>query len=593
MRLFVEHAPAAIAMFDRSMRYIAVSRRFLTDYDLGDQDLTGRSHYDVFPEISERWKEIHRRCLAGAVERSEEDPFPRKDGDLDWVRWEIHPWQDIDGEIGGIILFSEVITQRKRLEHEVIAARDRLTNVLDSITDAFITLDRDWRITYVNPEAARINRKPAAAFLGKTHWEEWPASVGTVVEQHYRKAMTERIPVHFEHRYMVEGEYDVWLDIHAYPTEEGLALYYRDISERKRLEADLRKDEEFLSAIYANTTVGIFVVSVSEAGEFRYEGINPAHEKLLGLSNSQVVGKTPDDLAEYFGEESMNVAKSLYAECVQARQPIESETFIPTGTAQGWWFSRITPLFDADAGCVVRLIGTGVIITERKQAEEALRLSRDRLAELSRRLAEAQEIERRAIGRELHDQIGQMLTAVKITLDIATQLPPTEAAAKKIAQAQELVTDLLNRVSRLSLELRPTMLDDLGLIPALVWYVNRYQEQTGITVTLTHSDVENRRFASAIETTAYRIVQEALTNVVRHAHATAVRIEVGVSNGWLELRIEDNGIGFDTNAALAKNRGLTGMLERAQLVGGVFAIESAKGAGTRKFIRLPVHEKTP
>lgn len=593
MRLFVEHAPAAIAMFDRSMRYIAVSRRFLTDYDLGDQDLTGRSHYDVFPEISERWKEIHRRCLAGAVERSEEDPFPRKDGDLDWVRWEIHPWQDIDGEIGGIILFSEVITQRKRLEHEVIAARDRLTNVLDSITDAFITLDRDWRITYVNPEAARINRKPAAAFLGKTHWEEWPASVGTVVEQHYRKAMTERIPVHFEHRYTVEGEYDVWLDIHAYPTEEGLALYYRDISERKRLEADLRKDEEFLSAIYANTTVGIFVVSVSEAGEFRYEGINPAHEKFLGLSNSQVVGKTPDDLAEYFGEESMNVAKSLYAECVQARQPIESETFIPTGTAQGWWFSRITPLFDADAGRVVRLIGTGVIITERKQAEEALRLSRDRLAELSRRLAEAQEIERRAIGRELHDQIGQMLTAVKITLDIATQLPPTEAAAKKIAQAQELVTDLLNRVSRLSLELRPTMLDDLGLIPALVWYVNRYQEQTGITVTLTHSDVENRRFASAIETTAYRIVQEALTNVVRHAHATAVRIEVGVSNGWLELRIEDNGIGFDTNAALAKNRGLTGMLERAQLVGGVFAIESAKGAGTRKFIRLPVHEKTP
>mgnify|MGYP002400702094 FL=1 len=593
MRLFVEHAPAAIAMFDRSMRYIAVSRRFLTDYDLGDQDLTGRSHYDVFPEISERWKEIHRRCLAGAVERSEEDPFPRKDGDLDWVRWEIHPWQDIDGEIGGIILFSEVITQRKRLEHEVITARDRLTNVLDSITDAFITLDRDWRITYVNPEAARINRKPAAAFLGKTHWEEWPASVGTVVEQHYRKAMTERIPVHFEHRYMVEGEYDVWLDIHAYPTEEGLALYYRDISERKRLEADLRKDEEFLSAIYANTTVGIFVVSVSGAGEFRYEGINPAHEKFLGLSNSQVVGKTPDDLAEYFGEESMNVAKSLYAECVQARQPIESETFIPTGTAQGWWFSRITPLFDADAGCVVRLIGTGVIITERKQAEEALRLSRDRLAELSRRLAEAQEIERRAIGRELHDQIGQMLTAVKITLDIATQLPPTEAAAKKIAQAQELVTDLLNRVSRLSLELRPTMLDDLGLIPALVWYVNRYQEQTGITVTLTHSDVENRRFASAIETTAYRIVQEALTNVVRHAHATAVRIEVGVSNGWLELRIEDNGIGFDTNAALAKNRGLTGMLERAQLVGGVFAIESAKGAGTRKFIRLPVHEKTP
>ncbi len=119
LRLFVEHSPAAIAMFDSNMKYIVASRRYLADYELGAQDLVGRSHYEVFPEISEQWKEIHRRCLAGAIERSEEDLFPRTDGRLDWVRWEIRPWYETNNEIGGVILFSEVITERKHAEEEI------------------------------------------------------------------------------------------------------------------------------------------------------------------------------------------------------------------------------------------------------------------------------------------------------------------------------------------------------------------------------------------------------------------------------------------------------------------------------------------
>jgi len=98
------------------MRYLVVSQRWITDYQLGDRDVTGLSHYEVFPEISDRWKEIHRRCLAGAVENCEEDPFPRHDGSFDWVRWEIRPWRKIDDSIGGIIIFSELITERKLAE---------------------------------------------------------------------------------------------------------------------------------------------------------------------------------------------------------------------------------------------------------------------------------------------------------------------------------------------------------------------------------------------------------------------------------------------------------------------------------------------
>lgn len=112
LRLFVEHSPAAIAMFDKEMRYIIVSKRFLKDYDIAETNITGKSHYEIFPEIPEYWKEVHQKVLAGNVEVNEEDPFPRADGSIDWIRWEMHPWYENDSNVGGAILFSEVITDR-------------------------------------------------------------------------------------------------------------------------------------------------------------------------------------------------------------------------------------------------------------------------------------------------------------------------------------------------------------------------------------------------------------------------------------------------------------------------------------------------
>ena len=123
---FAEFAPVAIAMFDREMRYLAASRRFRDDYGLGDQEVLERSHYDVFPEIPESWREIHRRCLAGAVERSPGELFTRSDGSEQWIRWEIRPWHRTEGEIGGIILFSEEITQQRKSEQALRESEARL-----------------------------------------------------------------------------------------------------------------------------------------------------------------------------------------------------------------------------------------------------------------------------------------------------------------------------------------------------------------------------------------------------------------------------------------------------------------------------------
>lgn len=126
LQLFIEHAPAALAMFDRDMRYLAVSPRWKSDYGLGDADIIGRSHYVIFPELPNRWKEVHRRGMKGEAVRGVEECFERMDGAIQWLHWEMLPWRDADGAVGGIVIFSEDITDRVRIQEELRNERRRL-----------------------------------------------------------------------------------------------------------------------------------------------------------------------------------------------------------------------------------------------------------------------------------------------------------------------------------------------------------------------------------------------------------------------------------------------------------------------------------
>jgi len=158
IRLFVEKAPAPIAMFDNEMRYVSASRRWSIDFGLGDREIIGRSHYEIFPEIPERWKEIHRRCLAGATEKLDEDYFILLDGHTDWVRAEVNPWYDKYGKIGGIIIFSDNITDRKlaeeeksRLFNELKQEKEKLSSLINSMSDEVWFSNNQKQFTLVNP----------------------------------------------------------------------------------------------------------------------------------------------------------------------------------------------------------------------------------------------------------------------------------------------------------------------------------------------------------------------------------------------------------------------------------------------------------
>jgi signal transduction histidine kinase len=234
-----------------------------------------------------------------------------------------------------------------------------------------------------------------------------------------------------------------------------------------------------------------------------------------------------------------------------------------------------------------RIIGVAEDITDRKNAEGLLRTHAGQLQALSSRLIEARESERRFIARELHDEIGQQLTGLKLSLDMM-QSSPSGVTGEQLHGLQVLAGELLERVRNLSLDLRPSMLDDLGLLPALTWHFNRYREQTGIRVVFNHSGM-GKRFDAGIETVTYRVIQEALTNAARYAAVVDVAVSLIADDRAIHIAVTDEGKGFDPAEVLVRRQtmGLFGMRERVEAAGGDLMVTSAPGAGTLLIASIP------
>ena len=227
---------------------------------------------------------------------------------------------------------------------------------------------------------------------------------------------------------------------------------------------------------------------------------------------------------------------------------------------------------------------------ELRVAERTSELSRanEALKALSLRLVDVQEAERRFIARELHDEIGQMVTGLKLVLEAS--LRPSSAAEKEgFDEAMALINDLIERVRQLSMNLRPQMLDDLGLLVALDWHFKRYFKQTGIRVLFKHGPMDDR-LPSQLETAVFRIAQEALTNVARHAEVKEVSVTLWADPERVGMQVRDVGAGFSVAEALGRraSTGLSGMKERAELLGGEFIMESSPGEGACLTVELPL-----
>ncbi len=361
LRIFVEHAPAAIAMFDREMCYLSASRRWMSDYKLGDRDLRRLSHYEVFPEISDGWKEVHRRAMSGEVVRAEADRFQRANGTIQWLRWEVRPWHNTLGAVAGIVMFTE------------------------------------------------------------------------------------------------------------------------DITARQQMEEDLRRSHDEL--------------------ELRV-----------------------------------------------------------------------------------------------KERTRELAMANEELRRLPSMLLAAQEEERKRLGSELHDSIGQTIVAVKLWVEMAltaNEQGRLKEALENLKHVAPTLQNAIKEIRTIYMGLRPTMLDNLGLISTLQWFCREFQNLYPDCCVALQISVDEKSIPKEIEVMIFRIAQEALNNVAKHSKAEWVDISLSRNGNGIELVVSDDGIGIgpdrNRNTGNAGSLGLTSMRERAELSGGVLSIESIPGEGTTIRACWPEH----
>lgn len=258
--------------------------------------------------------------------------------------------------------------------------------------------------------------------------------------------------------------------------------------------------------------------------------------------------------------------------------------------------ARMPEQFTAEHSQIAQEIAAQLAVALREaRLFDEVKSGREQLRSLSSKLVEVQETERRFLARELHDEIGQVLTSLKLALQIAGRegARPVDA---NLNVAVGMVDDLMGRIRQLSLDLRPQMLDDLGLMPALDWLFQRHFKQIGLRVLFKHTPLKQRLPAQQ-ETALFRIVQEALTNVARHArvHEVTVRLWQDSQNQTLGVQVHDTGVGFDVPKVLGAraSSGLAGIRERAALLGGQFTLDSSPGAGTRLTVELPAARTDP
>ena len=382
-RLFIKHAPADLAMFDREMRYLHVSRRWRIDYDLGDRDLRGVSHYEIFPEIPERWKEAHRRGLAGEVLRGENDRFDRIGGSVRWVRWEIRPWFDRTGEIGGIVIFTEDMTDRNRAE-QALREKEHLLSESQRIAHlgswTFDLAEPGGRILW-SEELYRIYGVSPDAFQPTVE------SLLNLIVPEYRPAMQSWLaaceagekPGDLEFQIVhpdgtirhISGRGELQYDTENRPVQ--MAGSAQDVTERRRAEEALRESEERFQAM-ANGIPQLAWMAEADGSIFWY---NQRWYEYTGTTLEQMQG---------WGWRSVHDPGLLPAvlerwkDSIVTGQPFEME--FPLRGADGifrMFLTRVMPVKDS-AGRVTRWFGTNTDITERKQVEEALARQAEKLA---------------------------------------------------------------------------------------------------------------------------------------------------------------------------------------------------------------------
>jgi PAS domain S-box-containing protein len=487
------------------------------------------------------------------------------------------------------------IEERKRTEAELSRTKDYLENVIANTVDAIGIVDRHGKFILWNRRSAEIYGYSLGELADKTAFDLYadPEELDRMLQRLRRDSLVREFEILMKKKdgTIVPMDISISLLKDNQGRTIGSVCVARDLSERKKAEAALKHAQEELSRYSRDLERQVLertreitsilqytpaVVYIKDR-EGRYTLVNSRYEELFGIRREQICGKTDHDI---FPEPMAGRLRAADLRVLTDRQPYQMEETVPQSDGIHTYLSVKFPIYN-EQGFPTGLCGIATDITELKKAQDQLR-------RLSGSIMANQEKERRAIARELHDELGQVLTALRMdAVWLSERLQPGDPKAGDRALAMcRLIDNTIDEVRSLATRLRPGVLDDLGLIDALEWYITDFEKRTGIACIFKHRNVPEVDGIAA--TAAYRIAQEALTNVTRHAAATQVKVSLQNAEGMLTLAVVDNGRGFHFNEISAPEcLGLAGMRERAGLLGGSLEIKSRPGKGTKVFFRLP------
>ncbi len=538
-----------------------------------------------------------------------EDYFPHTQKTFDVL---FTPLRNPDGRMVKLEIFRD-ITERKQAEEAVRQERDNLMRILDSMEDGVDIINDQFDIEYANP----VHVRQFGPYQGKKCYEYyhdresvcWGCIAGEVFAGMTARAESKNFYKNKDKVYdvistpfqgfsesgnaMLEIFRDITdrkemeeelrrsrLDLEQRVQERTGELrrsnqrLRKDIAARKRAEEALRKNQALLNAfieglpnqVFAKDAHGRYLMANAYLERF----FEKSREDILGLDDRALL---PPETAELLMASDRKVMASGEVHIFEETRKVDGRT--------EFWRNTKVPCWD-DTGDIVGVIGIAEDITERKRAEEELRQSEKRLKRLSAQLITTQESERKRIGKELHDSLGQLLTLTKVSVEISILKVKDKLSSDDIEPLNQLVPKIqgtIKELRRIIMDLRPTILDDMGIIATIKWFCRENQEiYEGITInhviTINEDEVPEN-----LKIVIFRIMQESVNNALKHGDPKHVTIFLKRIRGEVVLWVEDDGKGFDSDAAMQPGKttsgfGLASMRERAEVVGGEFLIRS-------------------
>lgn len=465
------------------------------------------------------------------------------------------------------------ITERRKAEAAKKASDEQYRTLVEQASDGIFIADNTGKFVMVNTSGCRLSGYSVEELAERTIFD--------IVDPENLAAD----PFHFEDMRLPQGARSerrmirkdgTFLDIEIsakFLSDSRFIAFVRDISERKKAQLDILR-EKSLSDSIINGLPGVFYLCSSDGKLLRW---NTNLEFVSEYRNEDI--REMHALDFFDEEEQVIVAEAIREVFEKGSASVQANFLLKSNEKLPYYFTGIAIEYEGEP-C---LMGVGVDFSERLQAQEMIRESSEQLRQLTQHLQSIREEERKRIGREIHDELGQQLTAIKMDAAWLNKKIPEDKTDIK-AKLQNILT-LINGSSqsmrRILSELRPSILDSNGLLEALEWQNSQFTANTGIPVDFKTTETEIR-LPDQVATCVFRVCQEGLTNITRYAEATKVSLFLVMSNNTLRVVLEDNGKGFDLESIKAKKRfGLLGMKERVVSFGGDFQIASSPGAGTR------------